>query len=81
MIITKKCPFTNTTNSYDIDITPMQHMKLSIRHSTGELIQNIAPNLELWEREFLMTGMSKDFQDAFFAENTSAFESPNVNDN
>ena len=81
MLVTKTCPFSNTVNSYDINITQEQYIRINNRFITGELIQDIVPNLKLWEREFLMTGMSKDSQDAFFAEQTSAFEPPNVNDN
>lgn len=81
MIITQKCPIYGTFNSYDINITPLQYERIKARFSTGELIQDIVPHLELWEREFFMTGMSKEAQDSFFAEQTSAFEPPNVNDN
>lgn len=81
MLVTKTCPFTNTVNSYNMNITQQQYNRINNRFITGELIQDIVPNLELWEREFLMTGMSKDYQESFFAEQTCAFEPPNVNDN
>lgn len=81
MIITKRCFVTNTVNSYDINMTQEEYTRVNNRFVTGELIQDIVPNLELWEREFLINGMSKDCQEAFFAEDTCAFEPPNVNDN
>ena len=81
MLITKTCPFTDTVNSYNINITQEQYDRVNNRLLAKKLIQDIVPNLELWECEFLMTGMSKNYQEALFAEQTSAFEPPNVNDN
>ena len=81
MLITKTCPFSNTVNSYNIDITKEQYIRINNRFITNELIQDIVPNLKLWEREFLMTGMSKDSQDAFFTEQTFVPDFSDENNN
>ena len=57
MLITRKCILTFKTNTLDIDITQSQLNRINQRHTTGEYIQNIVPNLSSSEREFLMTGI------------------------
>jgi hypothetical protein len=42
----------------DLDITQDQLNRINLRYNTGELIQNIVPNLSMEEREFLMTGIT-----------------------
>lgn len=66
MKLTKLCPFSSTVNTYDIDITEDQYRAVSNRFETREPIQRIVPHLEKWEREFLMTGMSKEAQEDYF---------------
>lgn len=46
MLITKTCPFSNTVNSYNIDITKEQYIRINNRFITNELIQDIVPNLK-----------------------------------
>lgn len=60
MLITKTCILTNRTNTLDIDITQEQLDRVNNRHSTGEYIQNIVPDLSPAHREFLMTGICND---------------------
>ena len=60
MKITKTCMLTRQTNTLDINITPSQLERVNNRHSTGEYIQDIVPNLSAADREFLMTGVVDD---------------------
>ena len=56
MRITKTSPVTGKVNHMEIDITPEQHMAWM----KGELIQDAMPNLTNDEREFIMTGYTKE---------------------
>lgn len=60
MLITRTCMLTHKTNTFDIDITQNQLNRINNRHSTGEYIQDIVPNLSASQREFLMTGICDD---------------------
>lgn len=51
---------TRQTNTLDINITQEQLDRVNNRHTTGEYIQNIVPNLSSADREFLMTGICDD---------------------
>jgi hypothetical protein len=56
MIVTKNCPFTGEPKTMDIDVTDAQ-MKA---WKDGELIQHVMPNLTADEREFLISGITRD---------------------
>ena len=63
MRITKTSQFTGNTNTMEIDVTMEQLM----RYEQGEdLIQNIFPNLNADEREFLKTGATSEEWDNMF---------------
>ena len=64
MQITKRSPFSGKTHTLDIPVTQEQ---LDKWHN-GILIQNAMPNLTPDQREFLMTGITKDEWDATFKE-------------
>jgi hypothetical protein len=59
MIITKKDPLSGQTNSIEIPITLKELNRINNRFKTDELIQNIAPQLTEFEREFLMTEITE----------------------
>ena len=60
MSITKASPLSGKVHTLEIDITSDQYMKWR----SGELIQNVMPNLTDYEREFLITGLLKEEFDA-----------------
>jgi hypothetical protein len=62
MIITRRSPVTGKVNSLDLNITDAE----IARWQRGEFIQNVWPNLTVDEREFLMTGMTKEDWDETF---------------
>lgn len=65
MIITRKSPFSGKINQMDLPITEEQMQ----RYINGtELIQNVFPNLTPDEREFIMTGITKEEWDNTFIE-------------
>lgn len=53
---------TGKTNSMVLDVTQDQ----LDRYESGELVQNVFPNLTLTEREFLITGMTAEEQKEIF---------------
>lgn len=62
MLITKTSPFTGITHSMELDITEEQIHN----HKHGMFIQKAMPNLTPDEREFYMTGVTKDEWDNMF---------------
>jgi len=64
MIITKFCPMNKEYNSYDIPISVEQYHKW---RNSNIPIQNIMPDLNEYQREFLLSGMSYEAQDVFFS--------------
>jgi hypothetical protein len=66
MLITRTSQISMTESTLDLDITQDQLNRISLRYNTGELIQNIVPNLSKEEREFLMTGITpKEWNELF----------------
>jgi len=65
MLITRKSQFTGKFNHQEIDVTEEQ---LYQWHSGKELIQNALPHLSADDREFLMTGVTKEEWDAVYPE-------------
>jgi hypothetical protein len=55
-LLTKKSMFTGSWNQREINVTEEQVN----RWQTGELIQDVMPNLSADDREFLMTGSTPD---------------------
>ena len=56
MRISRKSPFSGETNVMDIAVTRAD----IINWEAGALIQDVMPNLNADEREFLMTGIPPD---------------------
>lgn len=63
MIITKLCPLTKEYNSYDLPITVEQYNKW---RNSSVPIQDVAPELNDYQREFLISGMCYEAQDTYF---------------
>ena len=64
MLITRTSPFSGKTNTMEIDVSDAQ-----IEHwQNGALIQHAMPQLTPDEREFLMTGITKEEWDATFSD-------------
>lgn len=64
MKLTKRSSLTGNEHTMELNVTQEQ---LSAWQNGG-LIQNIMPNLTPWEREFVMTGTTKEEWDETFAE-------------
>ena len=63
MKITRKCQLTGAVNTMDLDVDDDQ----MTRYESGDgLIQNIFPNLNADEREFIKTGVTAEVWDAMF---------------
>lgn len=58
MLIVRTSQISKKESAMDLDITQDQLNRVNLRYTTGELIQNIVPNLSMEEREFLMTGIT-----------------------
>jgi len=64
MIITRTSPLTKIENSIEIEVTTEQ----IARWQDGENIQNVMPTLTHEEREFIMTGFTKEDWQTLFRE-------------
>ena len=64
MLVEKRSFISGVTHTMDIDVTLEQLVRINNRFVTNELIQNIVPHLNADEREFLMTGITKEEWDA-----------------
>lgn len=62
MQVTKKSALTSKTHTLEIDITEEQWN----RWKGGEMIQNVAPHLSVDDREYLISGATKEEWDEFF---------------
>lgn len=62
MLITRKSLFSGVTRTIDLPITSEQLM----RWDNGECIQNAFPHLDADQREFLLTGATKEEWDEMF---------------
>lgn len=62
MIIRRRSPRTGIVNEMDLNITEEQMQ----RFLNGALIQNAFPTLTADEREFILTGYTKEDWDAMF---------------
>ena len=66
MLITRTSQISKTQSTLDLDVTQEQLTHIENRFFTGELIQNIVPNLSKEEREFLITGITpKEWNELF----------------
>ena len=64
MKITRTSILTGVVRTLDIDVTTSQLAKWQ----AGELIQNAMPNINDDDREFIMTGITKEEWDKTFGE-------------
>jgi hypothetical protein len=62
MVVEMKSILSGKTSSMDLPVTDLQ---VNLWRS-GMLIQNVMPDLSIEQREFLITGMTVEEQDAFF---------------
>ena len=60
MNVTKRSQLTGVEHTMNIDITESELIRIENRRESGELIQNIVPNLSMSDREFLMTGVTNE---------------------
>lgn len=58
--VTRTSPLTGKETTLELDLTNDQLERLLNRRRNGELIQNIVPHLSPDEREFLLTGYTKE---------------------
>ena len=65
MIITRQSPITGEVNQRDLPVTAEQMARFVRR---DENIQNIFPDLSADDREFILTGMTKEDWDSLFNE-------------
>lgn len=66
MRIARQSPLTGIVNTMDLDVTQAQLDELATR--PRRKIQDIFPNLDKAEREFLLTGYTQEDWDAMFKE-------------
>lgn len=62
MQVTKRSSLTGKTHTLEIDISPDQWK----RWKAGEMIQDVCPHLSADDREFLISGSTKEEWDQFF---------------
>ena len=65
MVVLRLCPMCSSVIRKDLNITENQLFKYE--NSMG-LIQNVFPNLNIKEREFIKTGYCYECQDVLFGE-------------
>lgn len=68
MKIVRISEFSGKENIKELDITSDQLNRFEHRRQTGELVQNIFPKLPPSEREFIMSGITKDEWNEMFPE-------------
>lgn len=66
MKITRRSPRTGELNTREIDITQEQLDEISKPLPNRRIIQEIVPNLEASDREFLITGYTDEDWDEMF---------------
>ena len=66
MKITRKSPFSGITHTQEIPVSQAQLDEM--KSPTRRLIQDIMPHLDADQREFLMTGITKEEWEKEFAE-------------
>ena len=66
MIVRVRSSISGTINEMDLNITERQFERLRDRVTTNEHVQDIVPELSKIEREFLISGMTKDEQIMIF---------------
>ena len=66
MLITRISPWSGKSNTRDLPVTPQQ-MERFVRREA--LIQDIFPNLNVGDREFILTGYTEQDWDEMFSEN------------
>ncbi len=64
MQVTKRSALTGKTHTLDIDITEAQWN----RWKAGEMIQDVCPHLSKDDREYLISGSTKEEWDHYFGE-------------
>ncbi len=64
MNITKKCPITGTVNTRFIDVLPLQVECWQ----AGACIQDAMPSLSVDDREFMLSGITPEVWENYFAE-------------
>ncbi len=62
MLVTMRSAITGKIHSLEIDISPEQWK----RWKAGELIQDVCPHLSVDDREFLISGSTKEEWEKFF---------------
>ena len=62
MLIFRPSTISGTLHGMDINITPEQINKID----SGALIQNVVPNLTRDEREFIISGITREEWDGLF---------------
>lgn len=62
MLVTMRSRLTGKIHNLEIDISPEQWK----RWKAGELIQDVCPHLSADDREFLISGSTKEEWDQFF---------------
>ncbi len=62
MKVTRTCIITGETNTMELPVTENQLKS----HANGELIQNVMPHLDKFQREFIISGMSRETQERIF---------------
>ena len=65
MVVLRLCPMCGRVLRKDLNITENQLLKYE---NSMDLIQNIFPNLNIKEREFIKTGYCYECQDVLFGE-------------
>lgn len=64
MQVTKRSSISGKEHTLEIDITPEQWK----RWKDGEMIQNVCPHLSASDREYLISGATKEEWDKFFGQ-------------
>jgi hypothetical protein len=64
--VTRKSPYTGNLNTIELPLTAEQFEAAFVRWKKGELVQNAFPTLTPDQREFLMTGYTKEDWDKMF---------------
>jgi hypothetical protein len=68
MNLTKKSEFTGIEHSLELPITKIEYNWGIIEMNKGKNIQNVFPQLNDNEREFILTGVTKEEWDEFIGE-------------
>ena len=74
MKITRVSSISGKEHTMDLDVTKKQIVDYFVAWEKGQYIKDVFPNLNMYEREFIISGITKDEWDAKFGDGGEMYE-------